>query len=97
MKKGEKKIVGVTQLEVLDKDYEVEVQTDETREFDTDPAFVTYKEGVTINLGNFESSRVDYGLTIPCRIEEVEETTQEALTRVKEVLKERVKAIKGMI
>ena len=97
MKANEKKMVAVKSLETLDGDYEVETSTEDIRVFDTDPAYLTYKEGVTINLGNYESSRVDYGLTIPCNPEEIEVTTTEALIKVKAVLKERVATIKGLV
>ena len=34
------------------------------------PARVTAKYGLTINLGNYESARVDVGIELPCFVEE---------------------------
>ena len=96
MKDKERKVVPVTVVESLDKEYNVE-RTEELKAFTTEPAYVTYKEGVTISLGNYESSRLDYGVTIPCEIADIEATTIEAITRVKGVLKERVTVIKGLV
>lgn len=39
----------------------------------THPAFVRASTGLTINLGNFESARVDVSVTLPCYPEEVRE------------------------
>ena len=38
----------------------------EVRQFMTDPAFVRVSAGVTKNLGNYESLRVDVAVTAPC-------------------------------
>lgn len=43
------------------------------RPFITNPASISVKAGVTINLGNYESGRVDVMLTMPCYLEEVDE------------------------
>lgn len=42
------------------------------RPFITQPASITVKAGVTINLGNYESGRVDVMLTMPCYLEEID-------------------------
>ena len=44
------------------------------RPFISTPASISVKAGVTINLGNYESGRVDVMLTMPCYPEEVDET-----------------------
>ena len=44
------------------------------RPFISQPASISVKAGVTINLGNYESGRVDVMLTMPCYPEEVDET-----------------------
>jgi hypothetical protein len=36
------------------------------------PAMANTKLGVTLNLDNYESLRVDVGVTIPCNVEDVE-------------------------
>ena len=40
----------------------------EVRKFETDPAYVRVNAGVTKNLGNYESLRVDVSLTVPCYV-----------------------------
>ena len=40
------------------------------------PAFVKFSAGMTINLGNFESLRIDCGVTLPCRPADIEATHQ---------------------
>lgn len=43
------------------------------RPFISQAASISVKAGVTINLGNYESGRVDVMLTMPCYPEEVDE------------------------
>lgn len=47
----------------------------ETRQFPegTHPATVMYSRGVTINMGNYQTARVDVGIVLPCFPEEVEQ------------------------
>lgn len=45
----------------------------EARVFATQPAVVTAKLGKTINLGNYESIRIEVGVSLPCYAEEVEQ------------------------
>lgn len=47
------------------------------RPFVSNPASISVKAGVTINLGNYESGRVDVMLTMPCYPEEVDETYED--------------------
>lgn len=42
------------------------------RPFVSTPATISVKAGVTINLGNYESGRVDVMLTMPCYPEEID-------------------------
>ena len=44
------------------------------RPFISQPASISVKAGMTINLGNYESGRIDVMLTMPCYPEEVDET-----------------------
>ena len=46
--------------------------------FVTDPAYVRVSAGQTVNLGNYESLRVDVSVTVPCYQEMVEETRESA-------------------
>ena len=41
--------------------------------FHTTPANISVKGGATINLGNYESARIDVMLSMPCYVEEIEE------------------------
>ena len=52
---------------------ETESGTMEIRPFETHPATVSVKGGATVNLGNYESARVDVLLTVPCYLEEVDD------------------------
>lgn len=38
------------------------------------PAFVRFSAGLTINLGDFNSLRIDSGVTLPCLPDEIDET-----------------------
>ncbi len=42
------------------------------RPFVSNPASISVKAGITINLGNYESGRVDVMLTMPCYPEELD-------------------------
>ena len=42
----------------------------EVRSFVTEPAVVEIGYGLTLNIGNYESARVDVKLTLPCYAEE---------------------------
>lgn len=45
---------------------------------DDPPAYVKVGGGLTINMGNFESLRVDCSVSIPCHRNRIEEALQEA-------------------
>lgn len=53
-----------------------------------EPAFVRVGAGQTYNLGNFESMRLDVSVTLPCLIEDIEETYTRASEFVAEKLQE---------
>jgi len=46
------------------------------RKFKTNPATVSVKAGCTVNLKQYESARIDIMVSVPCYIEEIEETFQ---------------------
>lgn len=50
----------------------------EVKPFLTEVATVSVKAGATINLGNYESARVDVMLSIPCYIEEIDGVYEQA-------------------
>jgi hypothetical protein len=58
----------------------------EILEFTEPPAVVDLKFGLTINLGNYESCRLDVGLTLPCPREDVDV----AFAKVKAWVEQRV-------
>ena len=39
--------------------------------FVTDPAYISKKNGMTIDMGNFEYARIDVFLSLPCYVEEI--------------------------
>jgi hypothetical protein len=53
-----------------------------------EPAFVRVAVGQTYNLTNFESLRLDVSVTLPCRVEDVEDTYLRASEFVAEKLLE---------
>lgn len=63
------------------------------RPFVSNPASISVKAGITINLGNYESGRVDVMLTMPCYPEEVDEVYED----VKSWVDSRVEHIKKEI
>lgn len=50
----------------------------EVRKFEVEPATIRASIGMTHNLGNYESARVDAAVTLPCYVEEIEEAFQKA-------------------
>ena len=50
----------------------------ETEHFEGEPAVVEVTLGMTVNLGNFESARLDVGVRMPCTPENVEATFAKA-------------------
>ena len=67
----------------------------EIRPFATTPAIVSVKLGRTINLGNYESARVDVGIEIPCYREEVMRIYPAAFNHVAEVIGAEVQKIQA--
>lgn len=47
-------------------------ETLDVRKFEVEPAYVRVGAGITRNLGNYESLRVDVAITVPCYVEEIE-------------------------
>lgn len=63
------------------------------RPFVSNPASISVKAGITINLGNYESGRVDVMLTMPCYPEEIDEVYED----VKNWVDSRVEHVKNEI
>lgn len=51
---------------------EVKNETLEVRRFLTEPARVSVMMGMALNLGNYESARIDVSVALPCYREEVD-------------------------
>ena len=54
-------------------------------------AKVNYNKGAVINLGNYESTRVQVGIELDCENNEVGERMKEAIEIVSEIYTEEVK------
>jgi hypothetical protein len=63
--------------------------------FKTAPAQVIQKKGLTINLGNFESARVDVGYVMPCYVEETKEIEGVVNDMIEERLQREVVEVRG--
>lgn len=66
----------------------------EVRRFETEPAHIRANYGMTLNLGNYESARVDVSVTLPCYTEEIPGAFKKAWEIAKEQIQEQVKGIK---
>lgn len=73
-------------------EYEEEVL--EVKLFITEPAVVKAGAGMTINIGNYESLRVDAGVELPCYAEEVEEAHRQAFKMTEAILFAKVEETK---
>ena len=65
-------------------------ETLEVRSFVTAPAEVGVTFGLTVNLGNFKSARVDVSLKLPCYVEEADAAYDHAEQWVQERVKREV-------
>lgn len=54
----------------------------EVHDFITEPAYVRYNAGVTRNLGNFESLRIDVSISMPCYVEMIPEVSESVSEQV---------------
>jgi hypothetical protein len=43
----------------------------EIKKFETTPAVVRRSYGMTLNLSNYESARIDVGVEVPCYVEDI--------------------------
>jgi hypothetical protein len=64
--------------------------------FITDPAYIRVNAGVTKNMGNFESLRVDVSITMPCYREAVEEVFEVLSDKVATLLDNEVDQYLGV-
>jgi hypothetical protein len=63
--------------------------------FKTATAQVVQKKGLTINLGNFESARVDVGYVMPCYVEEIKEVEELVNDMIEDRLQAEVVEVRG--
>lgn len=75
-------------------DIEEEVRVLEIHRFLTTPAEVSYSVGLTLNMGNYESARVDVGIKMPCYVEEVDVTYRRIQAWAEKLLSEERDKIK---
>lgn len=73
---------------------EVEMGRIRVSPFETNPAVVSVKGGATVNLGNYQSARVDVMLSIPCYVEEIDEIYPKAKEWVDSRLAKEYKELK---
>lgn len=62
----------------------------EVKPFVVEPAYVNYSEGVTLNVGNFQSIRIDVGITLPTYIEEIDSAYKKAKEIVDKQINEEI-------
>ena len=74
-----------------------EKQLIQVRPFATDPAHICVKLGRTINLGNYESAKIDVSVDIPCYVEECQRVYREVMDFVQERLTEEVAKVNNSV
>lgn len=67
----------------------------EIRPFATTPAKVAVKLGRTINLGNYESARIDVSFEMPCYAEEAKDIYKGLMAETAKILQEEVEKVTG--
>jgi hypothetical protein len=68
----------------------------EIKKFETSPAHVMYSNGATISMGNYESAKVEIGVTLPVYMEEIDEAFKVAEKIVNERLDKEVTNLKAL-
>lgn len=68
----------------------------EVRAFVTPPAHIELGYGLTLNIGNYESARIDVKLNVPCYREEVDEAYEWARKWAEERVRREVKEVRAM-
>lgn len=70
-------------------------ETIQVTKFETEPAKVRVGFGLTINMGNYESARLDVSVEVPCYKEQVDDAYERAKDWVEERVQREVADIKG--
>lgn len=71
-------------------------ETIEVKNFRVQPAQVEIGYGLTLNIGNYESARVDVKVSVPCYAEEVNEAYEWAKTFAEERVRQEVQSVRKM-
>lgn len=71
-------------------------ETIEVKTFVTPPASIELGYGLTLNIGNYESARVDVKLSVPCYKEEVDDAYAWAKKWAEERLQQEVKDVRAL-
>jgi len=70
----------------------------EVRKFEVEPAYISVNHGRTVNLGDYESARVDVRVSVPCYREEITDAISYADLTASEnleiILKEYIEELK---
>jgi len=74
---------------------EVDEQILQIHQFQTEPATVRVNYGLTINLGNFQTARVDVSVQVPCYKEELADAYDWAVAFTQERVNREAEQIKG--
>jgi hypothetical protein len=61
------------------------------RKFLVEPAYVRVNAGMTKNMGNYESLRIDVSITVPCYTEEIDKVFPAVADKVSIFLEEELK------
>lgn len=69
------------------------VEKQNVKVFVTEPAYVVVRTGRTINMGNYESARVDVEFHVPCYKEEMLSVYREAMEATKKLLSAEVDSV----
>lgn len=70
-------------------------ETIQVTKFETEPAKVHVGFGLTINLGNYESARLDVSVEVPCYKEQVDDAYQAAKGWVEQRIHQEIEEIKS--
>jgi len=63
--------------------------------FVVEPAYVNYSAGVTLNMGNYQSARIDVGISLPTYVEEISDAYKQAIEIVDKIMEEEVNKLRN--
>lgn len=93
------KLVSAEEKIVVSKTFSTEDSSDSdtisVRKFATEPAYVRASAGVTKNMGNYESLRIDVAYTVPCYAEEMDSVFSVVAEKVAVLLGEEIEKYEG--